>query len=394
MFIRSTAGAVAIACGVGLHAAAPSSANEARSWILDGGARISFAKVARVRSPVRLSAADLPLAIEPMRTFAMAPGLSLVWQAATTRVATTGRGKHARIGGPDISRMVSAANGLHTPQLFLRLAHTLGRLGTADFVAKVIAGKFTPAFGRAWSLDAIRTGARFVDDYNLAERIGLGIEPEIRSTFFGRQVIQATAFFRDTSALSSPWIGARDRPRHTEGGVSNTGRLNSFVLSWTATDLPVLPWVDVQAAVSYQSPGAAGTVPEVGVSGSVLFEGRIGDVVFRPFVELVQLTGADGIDGKNRSYFTGVVTAKWQGWNAAIGALARRTNDLEDVTARDMILTVSAGYGFKTGPDLKVALRYRRESGDQRAFVGFLATIRCRLTPGQGSVPVTCGGSR
>ena len=141
---------------------------------------------------------------------------------------------------------------------------------------------------------------------------------EVDGGVFGRQVFQASVFFLDTSVLSNSWITSRGRRRLSDGGVSNTGRLNSFVLSWTATRLPAIPGLEVQAALAYQSQGKDGNTAEIGGIGSLRYMRKVGAITLIPFVEVAYFGNADGNAGTSRVYVTAAVEANWRRWTASI----------------------------------------------------------------------------
>lgn len=331
------------------------------------------------------SGADLYGGIDPTLKVPLMADLNLVWETALESVTGLEAGA-ARLFG---------ARGLYSQKLYLSFRHDVGRIGTAKLAGRVFAGKFTPAFGRAWEDGLDIYGSDFDEGYEFVERVGFGAEPVIEGGIFGRQVFQATVFFRDTSALSKSWMTPRDRRRLSDGGVSNTGRLNSFTFSWTAIRLPPFPGLEMQAGVAYQSPGSDGTVPEIGVVGSVLYSRKLGDVTLKPFLELVRFAGADGVEGRTRLYMTAAMSARWQGWNASVAALLRRTHNHGVLDDHDLILSASTAYNFEHGLGLTLAFRYAQDLQAHRTVghgAGVLATVVCKFSMKGGAFPFGCFG--
>lgn len=326
---------------------------------------------------------DVYIEVNPTLTFHLLPGLTAVWETVFEPVTSVAPGETRVFGDM----------GLFSRQLYLSYEHSLGGIGPARLVARAFGGKFTLAYGRAWDVAPGIYGNLFAEDgYEYEERVGFGGALAVDGGVLGKQVLQASVFFLDTSALSNSVITPRGRTRLSDGGVSNTGRLNSFALSWTATRLPALPGAELQLAMIYQSPGTDGTVAEIGVVGSALYKWKLGDVTVTPFVELAHYTGADGTDGKRRLFLTASVEAAWRGWNASVAAMVRNTYSNVDLDVHDVAVTVNAGYTFKFGLGLNVAYLYVNQDRVSRHGVGFLLTYNCRFALASKSATVNCRG--
>lgn len=100
-------------------------------------------------------------------------------------------------------------------------------------------GKIHPRFGIGWWATPGLYGTDFDEDYELVDKIGVGIRWDIN--MFGRHRFTAEAFQADTSFLSNSLIQdapfgspglKRPSPLYlAEGGPSNTGALESFAFA-------------------------------------------------------------------------------------------------------------------------------------------------------------------
>jgi hypothetical protein len=126
---------------------------------------------------------------------------------------------------------------------------------------RVWAGKFHPAFGRAWSLGPGLYGRDFAYDYELLEKLGGGASVDV--AFQGTHTLAAEIFTQDTSQLSKA-IGSqtvflsrgfyRPKRQHTDYGFAgNTGQLDSYALTLTGADLGGVAGLAYQVGYAQQS---------------------------------------------------------------------------------------------------------------------------------------------
>ena len=225
MSIAKFPAALALLLAATMWSSVPAGAAEqaGRSWI-DGYVQNFFeGDFLPSRHSTRRSA-GVYLETKTTLTGHLLPGLDLVWHVISEPVTGVAEGE-TRIFGD---------MGIFTRRLYLSYEHSLGGIGPASLVARVFAGKFTLAFGRAWDIAPGIYGDFFSSDtYEYDQRVGFGGALDVRGGVFGDQTLQASVFFLDTSALSNSLVTPRGRNRLSDGGVSNTERLNSFALSWT-----------------------------------------------------------------------------------------------------------------------------------------------------------------
>lgn len=327
---------------------------------------------------------DLYFESFPEFRFHLLRPLTLVWQPEIKQLGETEPGE----------TRIFQDQYLYNNGLYLSFEQDLGGVGAARLLARAIGGKFRPAFGRAWSVAPGVYGDEFSLDYEYNERIGFGGEIEVDGGVLGHHVLQASVFFLDTSVLSNSWITSRGRRHLSDGGVSNTGRLNSFVLSWTSTRLPGIPGLEVQAALAYQTQGKDGDTAEIGGIGSLRYTRKVGPITLTPFLEVAYYGNADGVAGTSRVYVNAAIEAAWRGWSASILTLVRNGNGTGDDGGdeRDLIFSVSAGYSFDFGLSAQIAYIYRKEDGNSGHGLGILVTYGCTFSLASAGSRFSCKG--
>jgi hypothetical protein len=123
------------------------------------------------------------------------------------------------------------------------------------------AGKYHPAFGRAWSLGSGFFSRDYAYDYELLEKLGFGGSVDLR--FLGTHTLAAELFAQDTTQLSKA-IGSqtvfgsrgfyRPKRNHTDYGLAgNTGQLDSYALTLTGADAGGVPGLAYQIGYAEQS---------------------------------------------------------------------------------------------------------------------------------------------
>lgn len=252
----------------------------------------------------------------------------------------------------------------------------------------VLGGKFTPNFGRAWDIAPGVYGTDFAEDYELAERIGLGASYAFEAGGFGTHTLSASTFFVDTSILSESAIKNRGRTRREDGGPGNTESLESFAVAIDGGDFPETLFGDTfpgqspvkgltyQLAFVSQAAGEGSDSRENGLVASVAHQFPIGQMVkLEPLVEYAYFFDADGVDGQDRYYVTAGATALiHENWNVAMSYTRRETMPSGGADVGDNLFQVSAGYAFDFGLGVDVGWRYAEESDIESQTVGFLLT--------------------
>lgn len=261
----------------------------------------------------------------------------------------------------------------------------------------VLGGKFTPNFGRAWDIAPGVYGSDFAEDYELAERIGLGGSFTFEGKEIGRHRVSASTFFLDTSALSNSIITKRGRTHLSDGGPSNTESLESFAIAIDGDNLPLVLFGDTtpgeapvsgltyQVAFVSQAAGEGSDSRENGVLASLADEFPVAnkELVLQPLVEFAYFFDADGVDNQDRYYITAGATAIWrENWNAALSYTRRETMPDGASNVGDNLFQASAGYEFDFGLGANVGYRYTDVDEVEDHTLGLLLTYALEFERG------------
>ena len=226
----------------------------------------------------------------------------------------------------------------------------------------IYGGKFNPRFGRGFDIAPGIYGDEFAQDYELTERLGIGIA-WVLPVEFGRHEFRAEAFAADTTFLSNGWITrpSPDDPLATRigrnrlsfGGASNTGNLSSTVISLRGGSFPGLRGLGYQISYSRQAPGqpanpAEDFVPfkvENGLSFSLYWEELplTGRLSMTPLVEYVRLWHAGGGDA-NADYVTAALEFKYYAWKLSGVFGLRHFERGDEPNTRDRFASATLSY--------------------------------------------------
>ncbi len=239
------------------------------------------------------------------------------------------------------------------------------------------AGKMNPHFGQAWDLAPGLYGVDFAEDYELTERMGAGASYDLGNDTVGSHVLSLEAFFADTTHMSRSLVRGRSRVHRSDGGPSNTGRLNSFALTLQGDAIPAIPGLSYNLGWVRQS-SKSGERAESDYVAGLAYALPISDTLGLEFLaEYVQQINALGEANRSRRYLTLSSAATW---NDLVFALSYTNRD-EDVRGdrdnNDYLLQVSAGYFRPMGPGLagfEIGYKITREENLKIGTAGMRAS--------------------
>jgi hypothetical protein len=265
------------------------------------------------------------------------------------------------------------------------------------------AGKINPRFGIAWHFAPGVYGREFAEDYELAERIGLGGAYTLDRPELGEHRLSVSTFFLDTSALSSSAITrpsfddpATLRPkrfRKSQGGPSNTESLSSYAIALEGVAMPFLPGLTYHLGYSNQEQGEDGVDREHGFVAAATYRVDLRkDIAFYPLVEWARfrnfggnpaITDEDTGEIRNPNLDGTYLTASGQlvyqpegngVWNAAVSYTRRQLEEDGADLPRDHLFQVSGGYRFPFGLGIDIGWAHAREDGETSKSVGAMIT--------------------
>jgi hypothetical protein len=242
---------------------------------------------------------------------------------------------------------------------------------------RAFAGKFNPAFGKAWDAAPGIYGTDLAEDYELTERLGLGAEVSQDAGALGALALTAALYQADTSGLSDSAFTNRGRTDCDDGGLSNTCSLESFAVALDGSALPGLPGLGYQLAYRHQAAGDGDPEDENGYSAALTGAHTWNSVGVEWIGEVAYLDGADVFDEAPQEiwYQTFGVAFTKDIYNLSLSYTGRQT-DFEDVTEDydDYQFSVSAGAAWSSGWTFDVGYKYHVEEDVENHTVGALLT--------------------
>lgn len=235
-------------------------------------------------------------------------------------------------------------------------------------VAAVFLGKFNPSFGTAWDLTPGIYGTDFAEDYELAERIGGGIEVPFKAAGTDHTAT-LNAFFADTTFLSESAGENRGRTRKADAGPSNTEDPASFSLTLDGG----VPGFDANyhLGARYQSGGEGDVGDDTGFVAGINKEWDLGDG--HSAMALGEVAYFDEQDASNAAGIYGTVGGSyaWSQWTASLSYSIR---EQENGLPADHLIQTSIGYEFDFGLGVEVGYRFGDEAKDESHTLGALLT--------------------
>jgi hypothetical protein len=227
---------------------------------------------------------------------------------------------------------------------------------------EIYAGKFNVHFAKGYD-DALGLyGIDFPEDYEITERIGAGVAYDLGGEAIGSHVLSFESFFADTTNLSRSIGRGRGRVRRSDGGPSNTGRLNSYGLALDGAEIPALPGLTYTLGFVYMSDGRADgdRLERDYVAGATYARALSDRLGLELFGEYVYQDNPEGVAARLRRYLTGSAALTYDALELALSYTNRDDAIPDDRNLDDFLLGASIGYSTKLGPgDARFELGYK-----------------------------------
>ena len=274
-------------------------------------------------------------------------------------------------------------HGLYAEEIY-------GKLTLDPF--EIFAGKFNPAFGRAWDDTPGVYGTDLVEDsYQLTERLGVGFSVSREHTAFGDVKLIASAFYADTSALSNSAFVNRGQRDRLDGGLSNTNTLDSFALSLEGEKIPGLPDVSYNLGFVHQAAGVNDINDQNGVVFGLQSKCNYNGVEIKLIGEAAYFDyGGDFYETDDPTQFvdsfwflTLGAEAKMGRYHAAVAHTGRYAELFDNTNFDDYQGQLSAGIDLERGWALDLGYKYLVEAEDESHTIGLLLKKKIAFDTGE-----------
>jgi len=242
------------------------------------------------------------------------------------------------------------------------------------------AGKFNTAFGTAWDLGPGIWGVDFPEDYEVAEKIGVGGTATFGGDT-GAHTLYGSLYRADRSILSESLLDNRGRVRLADGGATNTKDFDSFTLSLTGEDVMDTEGFGYHVAYRSHAHGDADliAVRENAFAASIFGILPVDGMEIEALAEAVHINNAEGTLDDLTYVTLGATTSFAESWNAALSVTFRTTDLAGGGKVTDHRFQATTGFEFQPGATFDFGYRYSREDGQNDHVIGFLMAYEFSL---------------
>lgn len=261
-----------------------------------------------------------------------------------------------------------------------------------DFQSKDVSfyvGKYHPTFSIGYDRAPGFFGNDYAEDYELKEKLGFGVGRKFDAEDLGEHEILFELFQADRSMLGKSYLrhakrgdnnlARQDRPTGRDGGLSNDGNFDSYVVALNGDGFKALPNLAYHLAYRRQGPGIGQTTAEHGYVGALQYGAELSrDFWFKPMVEYAKLRHtlapiAQRSFERDASYLTTGYELSWEEWFWAASRTGRNfdaNNSNANVETHDRLVATSVGYRFAFGLTTELGWKDDRNAGANAKALG------------------------
>ena len=230
----------------------------------------------------------------------------------------------------------------------------------------IYAGKFNPKVGLNYHNFAGLYSYSMIEEYKIAERIGLGANYSFNFNDFGTHKLDVSTFFADTTVLSQAILDSRTKVRKEDGGLANTEGLDSYAISFGGKDFYSLDnnlaeRLSYRVGYALQKKGVTNDNDETRYSASLSYKEKFTSKVSKTLIfEYMDINHYNGEAGHDRSYFTSSLDLKLYPYNFTT-TYTFIDNDAPEEAAEGAdgkVLQISVGYSISES--LNVSFGFKR----------------------------------
>lgn len=203
-------------------------------------------------------------------------------------------------------------------------------------------------------------------NYEIAERIGLGGGYTFEGADTGAHTLTASTFFADTSFLSESVGTKRGNADKSDGDMSNTEDLSSFVVSLEGENIAGVENLYYKLAYR-RGDTEAGYVATLGHTFPITERMNVDALV--EFVDIDNFEA--GLDD-NQYFTTSVITTLDGQWSFIVGYTLRDIDVNGEPDVDDHLFQTSANYDLEQGTRAEIGWKQTEEAGVDSDIVGGL----------------------
>jgi len=262
----------------------------------------------------------------------------------------------------------------------------------ANYQGKELAayvGKYHPTFSIGYDRAPGFFGNDYAEDYELKEKVGFGVGWKFDVGEAGEHEILFELFQSDRWLTSKSFIhrakrgdnnlGRPSRGQERDGGLSNDGNFDSYVVALNGDLGKALPNFAYHLAYRRQGPGIGQTTAEHGYVGALQYGVELGtDVWFKPMAEYVKLRNTiapvtqSSIE-RDATYITTGFEFSVKEWFWAVSRTGRNfdvQNNNANAETHDRLVATSVGYRFPFGLVTEFGWKDDRNAGVNSKALG------------------------
>jgi len=245
--------------------------------------------------------------------------------------------------------------------------------------ARFFFGKFNPDFGSAFRKEK-RIGVfttDFTKDYEMRGKIGAGF-----SALLEKNELTISTFFNDDTSLNDSAIHKKGSDKRSDGVAGRTFDPSSFNASLKGQDL--LGVHDLFYNFAYKNLNVDNVPDKKSESGLVGGLEYLIPISLKtsliPFIEVASLENLRGEKGRNATYVTMAVVAKYSGWTTSVSSVIRSiqrqdiTNPANNIKSNDSQIQLSIGYKFSNNIAIDVSRASLKEDNLRGTLFGVLVS--------------------
>lgn len=256
-------------------------------------------------------------------------------------------------------------------------------------------GKYHVPFGRAQDQAPGLYTEDFVSTYDLDGMLGGTVAYRFFDQQLGMIEPNVSLYTADNTVLGRPYLRHGEKLERSDGGPSNTGKLDSYAVSVNWLAIPVIPFLEMQVGYMENKKGddVVQSGPPFGEAADEkikiasaryiwayapstelepTLDGRYFDIV--PFIEFADVENEDAIQGNDTRYLTTSLTFDFGDW--ALGAT--RTDKHRESTGgadrQDYLNELSLTYNITGQVKLGLSAGTQKEDGEMSELVGLALT--------------------